>query len=352
MCALGDEIISVIPEHLEDVAIESSSGWRFIQVKSRDPERGPWKLSDLTGDGGALRSLLRTYREVDRLDASLEISVEGALRRQNPIEHLTSDGDRADAKLVEGVSKALELDKNDTVEFLSRVSLSNSPPPRAFAEQANLILLHQQDPAADHETVVSRHEVLVAEIERAMRADPLGGDFPKHVTHPALRTSQTEELLAAKQLTRDRLRELIPDLEEEPKSLLIRAVDADSPPMTMLERKLIAGGATEEIIETARGLRANAQRHWMRLRAASRYPVGAKLEDLQVRLETHAKALRATHEQDVRPAVGMWSEMLSQFTTSASTIDFHSVVDHDPMLLMGEVGSLADDCLIDFGLAE
>ena len=56
------DIQAVIPEHLEDIAIKTDSGWRFLQVKTRNPERGLWGASDLLSKkGGALRSLYRTY---------------------------------------------------------------------------------------------------------------------------------------------------------------------------------------------------------------------------------------------------------------------------------------------------
>src|ERR671919_692299 len=62
--ALIGNVISVIPEHLEDLAIEFADGsWRIIQIKTRDPGQAPWTLATLLGgDGGAFRSLLRTHR--------------------------------------------------------------------------------------------------------------------------------------------------------------------------------------------------------------------------------------------------------------------------------------------------
>src|SRR5205823_4553249 len=73
-CALGQDIVSVIPEYLEDIALEYPGYWRFIQVKSRDPERPLWRLQDLLVEsGGALRSLHRTHLQTKEKNASLEI---------------------------------------------------------------------------------------------------------------------------------------------------------------------------------------------------------------------------------------------------------------------------------------
>ena len=84
-CALGGDIVAVIPEHFEDIAVEYGTRWRFLQVKSRNPERGMWKLADLLGEGGALRSLYRTYQQTRDVDATLEVLLEGASQRGDPI---------------------------------------------------------------------------------------------------------------------------------------------------------------------------------------------------------------------------------------------------------------------------
>ena len=58
-CALVGNVTSVLPEYFEDVALElSSNSWRFAQIKTRNPDQGPWTLADLLKKkGGALRSL-------------------------------------------------------------------------------------------------------------------------------------------------------------------------------------------------------------------------------------------------------------------------------------------------------
>ena len=48
-----NKILAVIPEHLEDIALKTDDGWRFLQVKTRDPERGLWKASELFTKKGA-----------------------------------------------------------------------------------------------------------------------------------------------------------------------------------------------------------------------------------------------------------------------------------------------------------
>jgi hypothetical protein len=72
-CALGQTIDYLVAEHLEDIGICQKDGWRFIQVKSRNPELPLWTLATLLKDGGALRALFRTYQQLDGTAASLEM---------------------------------------------------------------------------------------------------------------------------------------------------------------------------------------------------------------------------------------------------------------------------------------
>lgn len=61
-CYFEQGVIAVTPEHFEDVLVEATNELRFVQIKTRNPDRGPWKFRHLMDDGGALRSLLRTHR--------------------------------------------------------------------------------------------------------------------------------------------------------------------------------------------------------------------------------------------------------------------------------------------------
>jgi hypothetical protein len=81
-CATEEAETSLYAEHIEDwCVLEGDGHFRFIQVKSRDPDTGYWKVSDfLDSDGGALRSSYRTYQQVRAkgiTDFTVEIHVEG-----------------------------------------------------------------------------------------------------------------------------------------------------------------------------------------------------------------------------------------------------------------------------------
>src|SRR4051794_36699783 len=49
----GNDVQCVIPEHFEDVAVNRTTGWTLLQIKTRDAPIGPWRLSNvLAADGG------------------------------------------------------------------------------------------------------------------------------------------------------------------------------------------------------------------------------------------------------------------------------------------------------------
>lgn len=92
--ASGEDVQSVVCEHFEDIAIGDSSGWRHIQVKTRNAELGPWKSTDLLKKpGGALSSLFRTYYALSELgedeSCRLEIWLEGVVGRDDDAKVLT-----------------------------------------------------------------------------------------------------------------------------------------------------------------------------------------------------------------------------------------------------------------------
>jgi len=351
-CALGDEIVSVIPEHLEDIAVEYEGCWRFIQVKSRNPERGLWKLSDLLGKGGALRSLFRTHLQTLDVTASLEILLEGTPKPRDLIENLREGKDHRKPELVSAVVDALEKDAHEVMKFLDRVILLKPPVPRPNIKDNDLRLIHQQNKSLDHFTVCKIYDQLIAEIERAMRAERVGEEWPHYVIHPENTTSEVTEKIEAKRLTKPYLQKQVAPITSPPRHLLRRITDSSAKAISNLERKLISGGATKEIIKEARKLRANAQLRWMDVRARSLFAQDDLLEDLRQRLETHAVTKRALHTSSPKPAIAIWDALLTQFSASPRVIDPDSLMNADPMLLLGEVCELSELCRVTWGLSD
>ena len=341
-----NDIVAVVAEHREDIALETKTGWRFLQVKSRDPERGLWRAADLFAKGGALRSLYRTYLATVGKDHSLEIVLEGAVKPDDAIMTLR---DRDCSRLVPMVMDKLKATRASAEDFLRRVTLDQNAPHRTAIHATNARLLHQHAPSLTYPEVEALHGALLQEIEKAMRCERIGARWPRSVVHPEKRSRLIEERLRAKTLDAKRLSEIAEALTSAGRPLLQRFVQTGGGPVSALTQKLVLGGATPSLIDLARTLQANARRHRL-VRAARNLAVNdALLTDLEERIRTYAVTAAAISRSSADPANGMWGYLLDIFSTHAVDIDRHNLVSSDPMLLMGESCILSNKCVFDWG---
>ena len=350
MLSNPDDILSVIPEYLEDIALKTNDGWRFLQVKTRDPERGLWTASALfVKKGGALRSLYRTYLLTIGEDHPLELLLEGAIKTNDPICTLYTGEDRS--QLVPMVMNKLRSSQASATDFLRRVTLNESMPHRSAIHATNARLLHELAPSLTHPELEALHSSFLDEIEKAMRCERLSALWPRSIVHPKTRSTTTEDRLRAKTLDAARLSAIATPLTRAERPLLKRFVEPGSRPVTPLTQKLILGGAPPALVERARSLQANA--HHQRFVRASQNLANenAVLSDLHERLLTYAQTETASQELSDRPAVGMWQELLDKFARYAGQIDRNNLICADPMLLMGETCILSDECVFDWGKA-
>ena len=343
-----NDIVAVIPEYLEDIALKTKTGWRFLQVKSRDPERGLWTAADLFAKkGGALRSLHRTYLETEGEDYSLELVLEGAVRTDNAIGALRPHQDRS--ALVPMVMDKLNATQASAEDFLRRVTLDQSAPHRTDIHATNARLVHQHATSLTHPEVEALHGALLEEIEKAMRCERLGALWPRSVVHPERRSGVFEERLRAKTLDAKRLSGIAEALTSAGRPLLKRFVETGGGPVSALTQKLVLGGATPNLIDRARTLQANALHHRL-VRAARNLVVNdALLTDLEERIRTYVDTAAAKHASSAHPAIEMWDYLLDRFGTHAADIDPHKLVSADPMLLMGESCILSNECVFGWG---
>ncbi len=342
-----NDIVAVVPEHLEDIALETNTGWRFLQVKSRNPERGLWTLADLLANKGALRSLYRTYLLTDGEERSLEIVLEGAVKQRDGIGLLRVGEDRSE--LVPKVMEKLGMDRTIAEDFLRRVTLNESAPYRTDIHAANARLLHVHAPSLTQPELEALHEKLLERIEMAMRSERTGADWPRNVVHPERRSTTLRERRRAKTLDAETLADIAELLSTTGRPLLRRFVEPGSRPVSPLTQKLVVGGATEDLVDRARNLKANAEHQ--RLERMSRILADeeALVVDLHERIGTYADTAAALYESSSRPAIEMWSYLLKTFGRDATSIDRNNLVRGDPMLLMGESCILSDECVFDWG---
>lgn len=343
-----NDIVAVIPEHREDIALKTTTGWRFLQIKSRNPERGLWTAADLFAKkGGALRSLYRTYLLTEGEDHSLELVLEGAIRTDNEIGALRPDQDRS--PLVPMVMDKLDATRSSAEDFLQRVTLDESAPPRTAIRAINARLLHQHAPSLTHPQLEALHGSLLEEIENGMRCERLGALWPRSVVHPEKRTEVAEERLRAKTLDAERLPAIADVLTSAEPPLLKRFVETGGGPVSVLTQKLVLGGAAPELIDRARFLQANARYQRLKRAATNLTVDDALLTDLGARIGTYADTAAAMHGSSPRPANEMWGYLLDRFHRHAADIDRHNLVGADPMLLMGESCILSDECVFGWG---
>jgi hypothetical protein len=126
-------------------------------------------------------------------------------------------------------------------------------------------------------------------------------------------------------------------------------VQTGAGPISTLHKKMIEGGAPDDIIFQARNLQANAQYEHLKRTAQGRPTDDVLLADLHERICTHATAKVALHTSTQQPAVRIWSELLDVFESRAASIDPSGILLRDPMLLLGEACELSDRCAFGWG---
>ncbi len=344
-----NDILAVIPEHVEDIAIKTSFGWRFIQVKSRDPERGLWRLNDLFEKSGALRSLYRTYLLTTDMDYPLEVVLEGTIKPKDPIGYLRPNEERED--LVPVVMQKLDADETSARDFLRRVVLDEGLPPRSVIQATNARLLHECLPELNKSELDAVYESLLSEIEKAMGCERFGAFWPNYVLASTHRPTKVEENLRRKTLDKERLSAVTKTSAPSNRPLLKRMVELGRRPTSSLTQKLILGGATSELITRARNLRANAQYHRYVRSAQGISSQDSQLSDLHERLLVHADTAASVCVDFERPAIKMWEYLLHEYSTHGEKIDRSNLVSADPMLLLGESCVLSDQCEFNWGTA-
>lgn len=142
-CAAGEGVVSVIMEHFEDLVVEYEDSWLFIQIKTRNADRGPWRLNDAMG---GLRSLHRVFRETRHLEAKYELYLEGPVDPANVLHELVLDGSDFGRTLRDGVKRELDIDDPECEEFLASVTVRPEQPPRDYAEARNIRILNEYAP--------------------------------------------------------------------------------------------------------------------------------------------------------------------------------------------------------------
>lgn len=311
-CASGGAVRSVIMEHYEDIVVEYEDHWRFIQVKTRDSKYGPWRLT-LAMDG--LGSLFRAYGSTSLSDARYSLYLEGAIAHDDDLNNLVPEKPPLDAGLVSRVAKSLKgkgfKEAHKTCEaFLNLTSVQPNQPPREHITSHNVSLLAASNSNVSWDELKVIEQKVTDEVLRAMGQDRLEDLIPSYIYDPEGLSEETRRRVEDKRLTRNRLAPLLGSLAGGAFPLLRRVVDPSLPPPTTLERKLLAAGTPQRIVDQAKNLRANAVIRATEVAASGLFGGQEKVDDVHTRLEVRATAISARHGHATSPGATVWAELM------------------------------------------
>ncbi len=347
-CGLGGRIQSVIAEHIEDVAVQSGHSWRFIQIKTRDLQRGPWRISHLVAEKGAFRSLLRSHHALTEIPCTLEAFLEGPVDRKDPLSRFDDRGSPEFSECVQEIRTKLGLDGLELTSFVDRLRVRANLPHREYVESYNLDFLGRAAPDLSNAELRHIHKELVEAICVAMAGDQTFVHYPRSVVEPETVPTGSRAIVDGKRLTKERLEGMCARLAARARPLLARMVEPELGLPSVLEQKLIAGGAPTQIVSDAKELRANAAARKLQLLAMG--GLDSEIEDVRQSLRLRTNSQVALHEDKPRPARDIWDGLFQILTQQASAIDPKNHFGRAEFLL-GEVCELADECTTNWGVA-
>jgi len=342
-CVAGEGVISVIMEHLEDVVIQYEASWLFIQIKTRNATRGPWRFSDAI-DG--LKSLHRIFGETRHLNAEYHLYLEGSVQSRDDLQELVGDGSAISETVRERIAEELEIDEAERAQFLAAVTVRPEQPPRDYVEHRNIEILGERAPELSRIEIKAMHRRVLDELQAAMARERVITLMPRYIGDPNALQEDEKRKVEAKRLTQDSLLRLMEPVVTG--GHLLRTEEFLETETTKLEQKLVAGGADARIISDAKMLRANATIRESEFLAATLYDSG-KINNVRLRLRVFANGAVSRYRDETAPASQAWSDLLDNLHEQATTLDQHRVYHRDPMLLLGAICDMSDECIVDWG---
>lgn len=351
-CATANGPTAIICEHIEDVCIEEPDRVVLRQIKTRNPDYGGWRLADLCGPSGALRSIVRAHRVVRDVDADrdivYEIQLEGFLARGDLIRNLARAEPAPDDDVAKAIVKAFKqgndkLSLKEAREIVARLVVFTAQLREAIvaANHRLLAALAGHLPANELSEIYDRAVDLIC---KAMEGSLAGDKWP-HVLFAADGGAADGIHLANKRLDVEALCGPLERAVSGQLPALAGLTDADLAGATDLVRKLRTAGAPPALIEQAKNLRAYASRRELELRARDmRGTIDAELEDLDNRLLTAGAISLGLHGSASNPAPAVFADLMDRLGAQPANHDPRSLFHRDPMLLMGGVCQLSDKC--------
>jgi Cap4 dsDNA endonuclease len=356
--ATDGSVASVVCEHFEDLMVDEPEALRFIQIKTRNADYGPWRFKDLCRPNpGALVSVLRTHRSLADLEdprqVIYEVRLEGILDRKDPISRLSPGGEGADEEMARELKKAFRethgLGIAEARAVLSRV-LVRAVDTRETIDAKNLQVLAAL--AGDRQANELRrvYQQVIELICSAMEGKLGGDEWPRILFEADDPGEEMAARLEKKTLDTARLTNAFATLLDDSAPAITPADLESFEDDTALVRKLRLAGAGPQLVQQARKLRALATRREMEIRSSDLTGAAAgNFLDLDERLLTVAVSVAETHKDDQAPAGAIFNDLLKRFEQSGAQYDPRSLFGQDAMTLMGGVCELSDECVFGWG---
>lgn len=352
-CASGNGVVRVTCEHIEDLVVEEQDRVRFVQIKTRNLDYGPWRFKDLCRPrGGALTSLLRTHRALKKLkdprELLYEIRLEGALERGDDIRRLGPAGGGATedmAKLMsKTIRKATPITLADARTVLARCTVRTEPQ-RELIEDRNLRSMRSLAghlPAHDLKAI---YDAAINLICTAMETMMLADQWPAVIFEPQDADEDRAARVAGKRLEPERLLAVLGPLTGDALIQLEEVFDQAGSSGTVMADKLRRAGASEALIRQAQGLRAAATKREIEVRSRDRRGrADADFADLDARLLTLAVATADAVGDVEKPASKIFARLLERLAASPAAHDPKSLLAQDAYAMTGGVLQLSDEC--------
>lgn len=346
-CARQEKVRSVIMEHFEDIVLEYENYWQFIQVKSRNSDQGDWSFSQTIE---ALKSLHRAYQTISNISAKYSLFLEGNLSAKNELKVLINSNSKIPDSLLKKVAEELKIDASQCEAFLKVVTIHPGQTSRADITAHNIRLIGQISSQTSAQEIETLEQRLTDEILNAMSCSRLENILYQYILQASTVEETDKAKVYSKRLTAKNITAILGSFSLDPYPLLSRITDLNTPLPSNLEKKLLAGGATDRIINDAKNLRANASIRELEILASGFLIEDRKIIDVQIRLETLTNSIVEDYEDSEKPAKTIWREVLDELTKKKDSVDPNRVYKQDPYLLLGAICGISDECRIDWGV--
>jgi AcrR family transcriptional regulator len=345
-CVCGEGVKSIILEHYEDIVIEYPDQWVFAQVKSRNPDQPHWRL---TSAMGGLGSLLRAFRDTEQLNASYRLLLEGSVASDDVLSELMPGAPTQSENLKARLQAGLSINDDECERFLGRLTVQPEQVPRTYIDSYMERLLGQSAPHMSQPELEHVVRQITDELFAAMAEGRLGSLLTMFIADSANLDEANRARVEGKRFTRERLLPFLGGVTSGPLPLLRRLASADTDQPTNLERKLLAAGANNAVVVSAKNLRANATIRALEVQTAGIFDE-PQMEDVRERLISLAIGVIAPYTDSHTPANRAWADLQRALHDQVSVVDSRKIYGGDPFLLLGAACDLCDECLFDWGI--